>query len=46
MEHVIRPTHLGGMGYEPKDVILFGSSIGGGPATILANIYNSRCLIL
>jgi len=34
------------MGFDPKDVVLFGRSMGSGPSSLLANIYKPRALIL
>lgn len=45
-EHVIRPMEKGGLGYENKDVILFGRSMGSGPSSLLSNLYNPHALIL
>ena len=38
LEHVIKPVEYGGMGYAMNDVILYGRSLGTGPATYLASL--------
>ena len=45
MDHVLKPADQGGMGYKVENVILFGRSIGTGPATQFASIYKPRALI-
>jgi len=38
LNHVLKATENGGMGYNLNDVILMGRSIGTGPATYLASL--------
>lgn len=45
-QHVIKPKELGGLGYKSEDVIILGSSIGTGPATFLASMFQAYALIL
>jgi len=45
-EHAIKPTESGGLGFNNEDIILFGRSMGSGPATMLAGEFSPRALIL
>ena len=44
--HVTRATSHGGLGYDPKNVYVFGRSMGSGPASILAKLFKPKALIL
>ena len=44
--HVISPIEEMGMGYDPKNVFVFGRSMGSGPSSLLARIFKPRALIL
>lgn len=44
-EYITESKESGGLGYSDKDVIIFGRSIGTGPAIMLASIYNPYMLI-
>ena len=45
-KNIIAPTTEGGMGYSENDVIVFGRSMGTGPACYLAAKYNPGYLLL
>lgn len=45
-EHLIKPLQLGGLGYRKDQVIIFGRSMGSGPASLLAGTHSPRALIL
>lgn len=40
MNHILKPKAQGGLGFKPKDVFLFGRSIGTGPSITLARLFN------
>jgi len=45
-EHITKPTEQGGLGFKPENIIIYGRSIGTGPAIHLASICHPRGLIL
>ena len=45
MQHILKPKSEGGLGYLAKDVFMFGRSIGTGPATTFAKLFNTAGLI-
>lgn len=44
--HAVKPVNEGGLGFNSQDVIVFGRSMGSGPASLLAAEYEPRALIL
>ena len=44
--HVVRPISEGGLGYDPKNVIVFGRSMGSGPASLMGKLFKPRALVL
>jgi len=44
--HVIRAKEEGGLGFTENNIMIFGRSMGSGPATLLASKYHPRSLIL
>lgn len=46
LKHVIRSKVDGGMGIKPQNVLIFGRSIGTGPATYLASKFKVGGLII
>ena len=46
MEHVLRSKEEGGLGYKPENVIVFGRSIGTGPASQVAAKYKPGALLI
>ena len=45
MNHILKPVAQGGLGFKPKDIFLFGRSIGTGPAITFARLFNPAGLI-
>lgn len=45
MQHILKPVSEGGLGYQAKDIFMFGRSIGTGPATTFARLFNTAGLI-
>lgn len=45
MQHIFKSKKEGGLGFKPKDVFMFGRSIGTGPATTFARLFNTAGLI-
>lgn len=45
-QNAIKPIKQGGLGFNNHDVILFGKSIGTGPATLLAGEFQPRALVI
>ena len=44
--HVIKPVEEGGLGYREDQIIVFGRSMGSGPSSQLASMFNPKALIL
>ena len=45
-QHAITPIHEGGLGFRTDQIIVFGRSIGTGPASYLAEKYKPRAAVL
>lgn len=47
IDYILSPQNSknGGLGFKPQNMFIFGRSIGTGPASLFANIYNPRALI-
>jgi hypothetical protein len=45
-KYVTASIEKGGLGYDEDDVILYGRSIGTGPASMLASMFNPGALII